>query len=135
MRNGVTIGSGVGTLKFDHNTVDHILDEASLQFPGSTTSASAITNNIFYDCGGGGDSYAMGRGFSVSNDDCILRDGSDCGNYPSNYSHVSVNPQFISDGTGSTPWLNADYHLQSSSTAQSMGACGTDSAITCPPPQ
>ena len=120
---------------FDHNTVDHILNEASLQFPGSTTSASAITNDIFYDCGAGGDSFATGSGFSISDDDCIMRGGSGCGNYPSNYSYVSVDPQFVSDGTGSTPWLNADYHLQSSSTVQSMGACGTDLTVTCPPPQ
>ena len=135
MRNGVVIGSGVRTMVFDHNTVDHILNEASLQFPGSATSASAVTNDVFYDCGIGEDSFATGSGFSVSNDDCIMRGGSSCGTYPSNYSHASVDPHFVSDGTGSTPWLNADYHLQSSSTLQSMGACDSDSAIACPPPQ
>jgi hypothetical protein len=135
MRNGVVIGSGVGKMVFDHNTVDHILNEASLQFPGSTSSASAVTNDIFYDCGEGGDSFATGSGFTEGNDDCIMRGGSDCGSYPSNYSHVSIDPQFVSDGTGSAPWLSADYHLQASSTVQSMGACGTDLTIACPPPQ
>jgi len=135
MRNGIVIGSGVGPMIFEHNTVDHIIQEASLQYPGSISSAAAITNNIFYDCGSGGDSFATGSGFTVGNDDCVLRDGSDCGTYPSNYSHLSVDPTFVSSGSGSTPWLNADYHLQSSSTVQSMGACGTDVTVACPPPQ
>ena len=135
MRNGVVIGSGVGTIKFDHNTVDHILDEASLQFPAATSSASGITNNIFYDCGEASDSFATGRGFTIGNNDCIMRDGSDCGSYPADYSHVSINPLFVESGSGATPWLNADYHLQPASAAQSMGACGTDAIVTCPPPE
>jgi hypothetical protein len=135
MRNGIVIGSGVGPIVFDHNTVDHIIQEASLQYPGSISSAAKVTNNIFYDCGSGGDSFATGSGFTVSNDDCIMRGGSDCGTYPSNYSHVSVDPQFVSSGSGGTPWLSADYHLQSSSTVQAMGACGADLTIACPPPQ
>ncbi len=135
MRNGVVIGAGVGTVVFDHNTADHILDEASLQYPVATGSTSAITNDIFYDCGEGSDSFASGSGFAIGNDDCIMRGGSDCGTYPTNYSHVSIDPQFASDGSGSTPWLNADYHLQPSSPEQSMGACGTNTAVACPPPQ
>jgi hypothetical protein len=135
MRNGVVIGSGVGTIVFDHNTVDHILNEASLQYPGTTSSASQITNDIFYDCGTGGDSFATGSGFTIGNVDCVMRNGSDCGMYPNNYPHVNVDPQFVSAGSGSTPWLNADYHLQSSSTEQSAGACGTDLTVTCPPPR
>ena len=135
MRNGVVIGTGVGPIVFDHNTVDHILLEASLQYPGSTSSAAKITNDLFYDCGADGDSFATGSGFTLSNDDCIMRGGSNCGSFPSNYSHVSIDPKFVSNGSGSSPWLNADYHLQPSSTVQSMGACGSDPTLACPLPQ
>lgn len=133
MRNGIVIEPGVDTMVFDHNTVDHILNGASLQFPGSTTPASEITNNIFYDCGRGIDSFASGTGMTISNNDCIMRGGADCGSTPNDYPHVSVDPLFVSNGTGSTPWLNADYHLQSGSPVQSMGACDTNDADACPP--
>ena len=57
MRQGIVVGSNVGALKIYNNTWDHILQEA-LIFNDVRSSADEIINNIFYDVGAGGDSYA-----------------------------------------------------------------------------
>ncbi|MBV8774672.1 MAG: right-handed parallel beta-helix repeat-containing protein [Deltaproteobacteria bacterium] len=121
MKQGINIESNVGAVVFDHNSVAHILEEI-LIFGEPTTSASAITNNIFYDTGGGGDSYTTSLGPTISNNDCILATGNPCGRYPLTAPAVSLNPQFASLGSGSDPWLSLDFHLLSTSAVATMGA-------------
>ena len=57
MRQGINVGVNVATLKVFNNTWDHIVEEAII-FNDSRSGADEIINNIFYDVGGGGDSYA-----------------------------------------------------------------------------
>lgn len=121
MKQGINVESNVGTVVFDHNSVAHILEEI-LIFGEPTTAASAITNNIFYDTGNGGDSYTTSLSPTISNNDCIMANGSRCGTYPLAGPGDSLNPQFASLGSGSDPWLSLDFHLQSTSAVPTMGA-------------
>src|SRR5438067_471678 len=83
--------------------------------------ASAITNNIFYDVGAGGDSYTTSLGPPISNNDCIMANGSQCGTYPMKGPAVSRKPQFVSLGSGSNPYVTMDFHLQGTSPVPAMG--------------
>jgi Right handed beta helix region/Bacterial Ig domain len=121
MKQGINVESNVGAVVFDHNSVAHILEEI-LIFGEPATSVSIITNNIFYDAGSGGDSYTTSLSPTISNNDCIMANGSPCGSYPLRGPAVSLNPQFASLGSGTDPWLTLDFHLQSTSPVPTMGA-------------
>jgi hypothetical protein len=121
MTAGINIDSNVGTVIFDHNSVAHILEEI-LIYNQPINSSSTITNNIFYDVGSGGDSYTTSLNPTISNNDCVMANGSPCGSYPVRGAAASLSPQFASLGSGTNPWLSLDFHLQSTSPVPTMGA-------------
>ncbi len=121
MRQGINVADNVGSVIFDHNSAAHILQEV-LIYNQPITSTSTITNNIFYDIGGGDDSYTTSLGPAIWNNDCIMANGSRCGTYPVTAPAVSLNPQFASFGSGSDPWLSLDFHLRSTSPIPTIGA-------------
>ena len=57
MRQGINIGVNVSALRVWNNTWDHIVEEAVI-FSNTRSAADQVINNIFYDVGSGGDSYA-----------------------------------------------------------------------------
>jgi len=120
MRQGVLAGANVGALKIYHNTWDHILQEAVI-FNDSRSPADEIINNIFYDVGAGGDSYAdVPSGSPVFQaNDFRMPGGAGLGTYPSVEPYISVDPMFVNygDSTGA----GADFHLQSSSSLKGAG--------------
>jgi hypothetical protein len=121
MTAGINIDSNVGTVIFDHNSVAHILEEI-LIYNQPINSSSTITNNIFYDVGSGGDSYTTSLNPTISNNDCVMANGSPCGSYPVRGAAASLSPQFASLGSGTNPWLSLDFNLQSTSPVPTMGA-------------
>jgi hypothetical protein len=113
MRQGINIGSGVAALRVWNNTWDHILEEAVI-FSNTRSSADQIINNIFFDVGSGGDSYACIPAGSptVATNDFFMRSGTP-GTWCSNAPFVSVDPMFTNAGDSSG--AGADYHLRSTS--------------------
>jgi hypothetical protein len=124
MEDGLIIGegqpSGVAVVKVWNNTFDHVQREA-VQFNDSRTSADEVINNIFFDVGGGGDSYMCiaGGNPTIQDNDFYMRGGGKLGTYCSNAPYISLNPLFVNpgDSTGN----GADYHLQSSSPLKDDG--------------
>ena len=120
MRQGIVVGSKVGVLKIYNNTWDHIVEQG-LIFNDFRSSANEIINNIFYDVGAGGDSYASvpsGNPIFEAND-FYMPGGASVGSYPSVEPFMSVAPMFVSygDSTGA----GADFHLQPNSPLKSAG--------------
>jgi hypothetical protein len=120
MRQGIVVGSKVGALKIYNNTWDHIVQEA-LIFNDPRSSADEIINNVFYDVGAGGDSYASvpgGRPVFEAND-FYRPGGGTLGTYPTVEPYISVAPMFVSygDSTGA----GADFHLQAGSPLKGAG--------------
>ena len=114
MRQGVMIGGNVGALKVYNNTFDHILQEAVI-FNDFRSPSDEIINNIFYDVGAGGDSYAeVPSGSPVFQaNDFYMPGGARVGTYPTIEPYISVAPMFVNygDSTGG----GADFHLQAGS--------------------
>ena len=123
MHQGVNIGANVGAIVFENNIVDHVAQEVVIFTRAATvTPASSISNNIFYDCGSGNDSYTTSLVPVVTNNLCRMRSGARCGSYPVDAPAISEDPLFVSNGTGSAPWTNADYHFQMISPVRGLGA-------------
>jgi Right handed beta helix region len=120
MRQGFNIGSGVGPMLVLNNTWDHITWETVI-FSDTRSSADQIINNVFYDVGSGGDSYACipGGNPTIATNDFFLPGGATPGNYCSNAPFISEDPMFAAygDSTGA----GADYHLQSASPIKDSG--------------
>jgi len=114
MRQGINVGVNVATLKVFNNTWDHIVEEAII-FNDSRGSADEIVNNIFYDVGSSGDSYACIPSGSptIESNDFFMPGGASLGSWCSNAPYTSVDPKFVNygDATGA----GADFHLQSTS--------------------
>ena len=120
MRQGIVVGSKVGALKIYNNTWDHIVEQG-LIFNDFRSSANEIINNIFYDVGAGGDSYASvpsGNPIFEAND-FYMPGGATVGSYPSVEPFISVAPMFVNygDSTGA----GADFHLQPDSPLKGAG--------------
>ena len=96
MRQGINVGQKVGALKIYNNTWDHITEQA-LIFNDSRSSADEIINNIFYDVGYSGDSYAAVPSDSPSplfqRNDFYMPGGASVGTYPSVEPSISVAPR------------------------------------------
>jgi hypothetical protein len=122
MFQGIIIGNNVAAVKVWLNTIDHIEQEA-VDYSTPRKKVDQIGDNIFFDVGDGMDSYTDARGMTLFDNVCIMRSGADCGSYPSNYAHISVNPDFVNpgDSTGS----GADYHLQAGSPLLGKGSTVT----------
>jgi hypothetical protein len=120
MRQGIVVGSNVGALKVYNNTWDHVVEEVLL-FNDFRSPADEIINNIFYDCGAGGDAYAeVPLGSPVfANNDFYMPGGATVGTYPTVEPYMSVAPGFVNygDSTGG----GADFHLRSNSALKSAG--------------
>jgi Bacterial Ig domain len=124
MYQGIIIGSNVATIKVWLNTFDHIAQEA-VDFQSTRSKADEVGDNIFFDSGNGGDSYTTSGAVTLYSNDCIMRSGANCGTYPSNYPHISVNPMFVSSGDSTGG--GADYHLQGGSPL--LGSASTVPAV------
>jgi Right handed beta helix region/Protein of unknown function (DUF1565) len=122
MRQGVYIGLNVGAVKIYNNTWDHVTEQA-LIFSDFRSSADEIINNIYYDVGYSGDSYAELPAGSPSPifeaNDFYMPHGAQVGTYPTVEPYISVDPKFVNygDSTGA----GADFHLQPSSGLRSAG--------------
>ena len=120
MRQGIVVGSNVGALKVYNNTWDHVAEEVLL-FNDFRSPADEIINNIFYDCGAGGDAYAEVSSGSpaFANNDFYMPGGATVGTYPTVEPYMSVAPGFVNygDSTGG----GADFHLRSNSALKSAG--------------
>jgi hypothetical protein len=114
MRQGILIGHNVGALHAYNNTWDHVLDEAVIFFD-LRSPADQIVNNIFYDVGSGGDSYAaVPSGAPVFQaNDFYMPGGASVGTYPSVEPFMSLAPGFVAYGDSTA--LGADFHLGSGS--------------------
>ncbi len=119
MRQGINIGVHVSALQVLNNTWDHIVEEAVI-FSDKRSAADQVINNIFYDVGSGGDSYACIPAGSptIATNDFFMPAGG-VGTYCSNAPYISVDPVFVNygDATGA----GADYHLQSASPVKDNG--------------
>src|SRR4029077_7051816 len=95
MRQGIVVGANVAALKIYNNTWDHVLEEAVI-FNDSRSPADEIINNIFYDVGAGGDSYAeVPSGSPVfQGNDFRMPGGAGLGSYPTVEPYISVDPMF-----------------------------------------
>jgi hypothetical protein len=110
---GLAIESGIGPINVLNNTFDHVAQEG-LVCNGARTSADQIINNLFYDVGAGGDSYASGcQSSTFGNNDFYMPGGASVGTYPNVVPYMSVVPGFVAygDSTGG----GADFHLGSGS--------------------
>jgi hypothetical protein len=110
---GLAIESGIGPMNVLNNTFDHVAQEG-LVCNGPRTSADQIINNIFYDVGAGGDSYASGcQSSTYGNNDFYMPGGATVGTYPNVVPYMSIAPGFVAygDSTGG----GADFHLGSGS--------------------
>jgi Right handed beta helix region len=120
MRQGIVVGSKVSAMHVYNNTWDHILQQA-LIFSDLRSPSDEIVNNIFYDVGSGGDSYAAVPNGSPTFDcnDFYMPGGAAVGTYPTIEPYVSVDPMFVNfgDPTGA----GADYHLKSASPLKGTG--------------
>jgi hypothetical protein len=114
MRQGIDVGHNVGAVKVYNNTWDHILQEA-LIFMDMRSPGDEVINNIFYDVGGGGDTYAsVPSGAPVFQANCFyMPGGASVGTYPTAEPFMSIAPGFVNygDATGG----GADFHLSSGS--------------------
>jgi len=122
MRQGINVGQKVAELKIYNNTWDHITEQAIL-FNDSRSSADEIINNIFYDVGYSGDSYAAVPDGSPSprfqSNDFYMPGGASVGTYPSVEPSISVAPMFVNYGDSTS--AGADFHLQPSSGLKGAG--------------
>jgi hypothetical protein len=120
MRQGIVVGANVGALKIYNNTWVHVTEQALL-FNDFRSPADEIINNIFYDVGYSGDSYAgVPSGSPVFEaNDFYMPGGATVGTYPTVEPHMSVAPGFVSygDSTGG----GADLHLRSDSGLKGAG--------------
>lgn len=114
MRQGLNIDhtAGVGVL---NNTWDNILEEAVIL---ASSPQASIENNIFYNVGRGGDSYACidsgsQSGIVIATNDHFMSTGSP-GTYCSNAPFVSYDPKFANVGA-------LDFHLQPGSPSIDSG--------------
>ena len=125
MRQGIQVGSNVGALHVYNNTWDHLLQEGVI-FIDMRSSADEFINNIYYDVGAGGDSYAeVPSGSPVFLDnDFYMPSGGSLGSYPTVEPYISVPPMFVNygDATGA----GADFHLQASSPLKGAGTTLTE---------
>jgi hypothetical protein len=125
MRQGIQLGSNVGALHVYNNTWDHLLQEGVI-FIDMRSSADEFINNIYYDVGAGGDSYAVvpsGSPLFVDND-FYMPGGGTLGTYPTVEPYISVAPMFVNygDATGA----GADFHLQAGSPLKGAGTTLTE---------
>jgi hypothetical protein len=122
MRQGIDVGLNVGALKIYNNTWDHVTEQAII-FNDSRSSADEIIDNIYYDVGYSGDSYAEVPSGSPSpvfeDNDFYMPGGATVGTYPSPEPSLSIAPMFVNygDATGA----GADFHLQPASGLKSAG--------------
>ncbi len=125
MRQGIVVGSNVGALHVYNNTWDHVLEEGII-FNDMRSTADEFINNIYYDVGAGGDSYAeVPSGSPVfENNDFYMPGGASLGTYPTVEPYISVAPMFVNygDATGS----GADFHLQAGSPLKGAGTTLTE---------
>jgi Right handed beta helix region len=120
MRQGINVGKNVGALKVYNNTWDHIVQQALL-FNDNRSPADEVINNIFYDVGAGGDSYASvpsGNPTFKAND-FYMPNGAPVGSYPSVEPFISVAPGFVNNGDSTA--AGADLHLQPNSGLKGAG--------------
>ena len=89
-RQGIVVGSNVGALHVYNNTWDHIVEEGVI-FNDMRSSADEFINNIYYDVGAGGDSYAeVPSGSPVFEDnDFYMPGGGSLGTYPTVEPYIS----------------------------------------------
>jgi len=124
MKDGLIIGqgqpSGVAVMKVWNNTFDHIQREA-VEFKERRSSADEVINNIFFDVGGGADSYiCLPEGNPIiRTNDFYMRAGVSPGTYCSNAPYISLNPRFAN--AGDSTGAGADYHLQTISPIRNLG--------------
>jgi len=120
MRQGINVGLNVGAVRMLNNTWDHITEEAVI-FNDTRSGADQIINNIFYDVGGGGDSYACIPSGSptIETNDFYMPGGGSPGSWCSNAPYMSFDPMFVNDGDSTG--IGANYSLQNSSPARSDG--------------
>jgi len=120
MRQGIVVGSNVAALKIYNNTWDHLLEEG-LIFNDTRSSADEIINNIYYDVGARGDSYAEVPGGSplFQANDFRMPGGASLGTYPSVEPYISVDPGFVNYGDSTA--AGADFHLQAGSALKGAG--------------
>ena len=120
MRQGIVVGANVAALKIYNNTWDHVLEEAVI-FNDSRSPADEIINNIFYDVGAGGDSYAeVPSGSPVfQGNDFRMPGGAGLGSYPTVEPYISVDPMFANYGDATA--AGADFHLQPGSPLKGAG--------------
>jgi hypothetical protein len=120
MRQGIVVGNNVGALHVYNNTWDHVLEEGII-FNDMRSPADEFINNIYYDVGAGGDSYAeVPSGSPVfENNDFYMPGGGSLGTYPTVEPYISVAPMFVNygDSTGA----GADFHLQAGSPLKGAG--------------
>jgi hypothetical protein len=125
MRQGIVVGSNVGALHVYNNTWDHVLEEGII-FNDMRSSADEFINNIYYDVGAGGDSFAeVPSGSPVFEDnDFYMPGGGSLGTYPTVEPYISVAPMFVNygDATGA----GADLHLQAGSPLKGAGTTLTE---------
>ncbi len=121
MRQGINVGSNVAALKLYNNTWNHVLEQA-LIFTSSRSPSDEVINNIFYDVGNGGDSYAAlnGGGSPIFRaNDFYMPGGAQVGSYPAPVPFISVDPMFVNNGDATA--AGADLHLQPSSRLAAAG--------------
>ena len=120
MRQGIVVGANVTALKIYNNTWDHVVEEA-LIFNDLRSPADEIINNIYYDVGASGDSYAeVPSGSPVFQaNDFRMPGGARLGTYPSVEPYISVDPMFVNYGDSTA--AGADFHLQPGSPLKGAG--------------
>jgi Bacterial Ig domain/Protein of unknown function (DUF1565) len=125
MRQGIVVGSNVGALHVYNNTWDHVVEEGVI-FNDMRSSADEFINNIYYDVGAGGDSYAeVPSGSPVFEDnDFYMPGGASLGTYPSVEPYISVAPMFVNYGDATAS--GADFHLQAGSPLKGAGTTLTE---------
>jgi hypothetical protein len=111
--------NGSAEIHILNNTFDHISKYAVEPncCGHSPTSNDEIKKNIMLD---DGSAYTSSTEPSLSGNVCWNRSGTKCSSsWPS---ATSVNPQFVNPGSGQTPWLSCDLHLQADSPVPLAGA-------------
>jgi hypothetical protein len=101
------------SVNFWNNTVVRIVQQAVVL---SNAPNSQLINNIFYDVGSGGDSYACidsgSSSTAIASNDHYMPSGAP-GTYCSNAPHMTVDPKFVDAG--------GDFHLQALSPMIGVG--------------
>ena len=125
MRQGIVVGSNVAALHVYNNTWDHVLEEGVI-FNDMRSTADEFINNIYYDVGAGGDSYAeVPSGSPVfENNDFYMPGGASLGTYPTVEPYISVAPMFVNYGDATAS--GADFHLQAGSPLKGAGTTLTE---------